>query len=239
MRSAFLLVVGILVSGATWLEMLGPPPPVRAAFGGVVPIEIIIREFRNLGDGAGGKVEQRLEGTGFLVAPALMVTATHLFVEGPGNKGAMQFLPSRNGATRIETSMGPGQFIHVDRMADLAIYRLDSPAAGATLALRPDPPARQELLWWYCVRGLLSQEWSVGRFLDTIPPAGSLQHRYSHPLHLVNAIVGGVHPGCSGAPVFDAEGRVIGMISGFLDGGSFLSVLVIRAEDILAALPVR
>lgn len=204
-----------------WVDQLAPPPAVERAFDGTLQVEFTIRGFR-------ADVDRVEKGTAFLVADGVMVTAAHHFA---GRAGELFFLSA--GAV-VLVDPGAGRALRVDRDADMAVFAVEEIPGAPILRLRAGPPPRRSLVWWKCVRGLLAGEWSAGLYLDTIPPAGSLAGRYSRPLHLINTVIGGLHPGCSGAPVLDASGEVVGLVSGFLDGGSMLNVLVVRSEDLAA-----
>jgi hypothetical protein len=119
---------------------------------------------------------------------------------------------------------------------DIAFFSVREETGLPIMRLREDPPKKNELTWWYCAAGLLTDEWSMGRFLGEVPPREVLEGKYANNVYLVNTILGGVHAGCSGAPVLDYEGAVVGLVNGFMAGGSFNNILAIRAEDIRRAL---
>lgn len=218
-----------------WLR---PPPAVQAAFERVVHIEIWLRPPSDVaGRGASG-AEDETRGTAWLVGPGQLVTAAHFFSMFGGHFTTQPSLERvQLEMTGADGRRHPGEPVMWRGAADIAVFRLDSVPDGLSpLPLRATPPRPQELVWWICRGGLLENEWSVGRVLGDVPPAGALSGRYVNPLHLINPILGGVHPGCSGAPILDGKGRVIGAVSGFQSGGNVLNVLAVRARDIRYAL---
>jgi S1-C subfamily serine protease len=75
---------------------------------------------------------------------------------------------------------------------------------------------------------MLTDEWSVGRYLDTILlPASEGGRRY-----IINPILGGIHSGCSGAPVFNALGQVVGIVLSHNNSGSVLTTFTTPLSDL-------
>lgn len=195
-----------------------PPDAVRNNFTGVVEI--------NLLDG-----QTRSYGSAWLIRPNIVVTGGHYYNKSEISENATVHLKDRNGTIWPLVKIPSGN-------TDIALFRLHSTPNLPVLPLREEKPDENgdELLWWYCASGLLQDEWSMGRFLGEIPPSGALAGVFQENVYLTNTIAGGIHAGCTGSPVMDYRGRVVGLATAFMPGGSFNNILAIRAEDIRRAL---
>lgn len=195
-----------------------PTHAVRKIFFGVVEVDLI--------DGA-----TRIHASAWLVRPNILVTAGHFYNKRDLSAAAVIEFKDRSGklwrAVPLPIENNDIVFFALDGKPDMPVVSLREEALDEN---------GNELLWWYCASGLLQDEWSMGRFLGQVPPAGALEGRYANSVYLINTIAGGIHAGCSGAPVVDYQGRAIGFADGFMSGGSLSNIFAIRAEDIRRAL---
>ncbi len=212
-------------------EWLLPPPAVAAAFRRVFPI-FPIAQTQTQENGLPVVVISDKPSSGFLVAGPLVVTAAHILALESGQRAERVGLHGRRPATQV----------WFDQKIDLAFLRVDpadrDAATRCVLPIRADPPAPNELVWWLCRGGLLANEWSVARYLGQVAPEHALKGAYRVPVYFFNPILGGLHGGCSGTPVLDGEGRVVGMITSYVSGGMVLNAMAIRGSDIAEALAV-
>ncbi len=232
MVAAFLLLTA---STATAEEIrslpswLLPPPAVAAAFRRVFPVFPIV-QTQSQSNGVPETVVSDKPSSGFLVAGPLVVTAAHILATDSGQRAERIGLAGRRPATQR----------WIDPKIDLVFLSVDpadlEAATRAVLPVRTEPPAPNEMVWWLCRGGLLRDEWSVARYVGQVKPEHALRGAYRVPVYFFNPILGGLHGGCSGAPVLDGEGRVVGMITSFVSGGMVLNAMAIRASDIAEAL---
>ena len=221
----FLLIP--LLLGATLPEWVLPPPPVVEVFKSVYAVYPVLYDpIKSPTLKEGHSLVSPYAGTGFLVE-GYLITAAHVILPISGDKRAV----SKNGDLYIE---GRRPFIkdRLDEASDVAAFPTVGYNLGKALYLQVKPPEKQELVWWICRGGFLANEWSMGRYLDEIPP----HKEYKYPTYFINPIVGGIHSGCSGSPIFNAQGEVIGLVSATNDAGSILNAIVIRAAEIQALL---
>lgn len=170
-----------------------------------------------------------LHGSAWRISEHIFMTGAHFY-----NKSLLTSDVSAN--IKRAGKIYRGTLVAHNANSDIAFFHVQEETGLPVIRLRAEPPKKNELMWWYCAAGLLTDEWSMGRFLGEVPPREALEGTYANDVYLVNTILGGVHAGCSGAPVLDYEGMAVGMVSGFMTGGSFNNILAIRAEDIRRAL---
>ncbi|MBU6415428.1 trypsin-like peptidase domain-containing protein [Patescibacteria group bacterium] len=193
-----------------------PPNRVDQNFAGVAEIEI--SDGMNIAHGSAWRIGKHI-----------FATAAH-FYNKPHLPNNISARIKKNGKTYN------GTLIAHKADSDLAFFRIQEETELPIMRIREEPLKKNELVWWYCAAGLLTDEWSQGRFLGEVPPREALEGKYANNVYLMNTMLGGVHAGCSGAPVFDYEGAVVGLVNGFMAGGSFNNILAIRPEDIRRAL---
>lgn len=193
-----------------------PPYRVEQNFAGVVEMEIS-------------------DGTAVVHGSAWRI-GKHIFVTGAHFYNKPQLPNNISASIKKNGKIYNGTLIAHQVDSDIAFFFVQEETELPIMRFREEPLKKNELMWWYCATGLLMDEWSMGRFLGEVPPREALEGKYANNIYLVNTILGGVHAGCSGAPVLDYEGAVVGLVNGFMDGGSFNNILAIRAEDIRSVL---
>lgn len=153
-------------------------------------------------------------GTGFAVGDGTWVLTNHHVVEG---------------STRLELETwdgrdaGPAQLVAVaPEGIDLALIHLDTAAAPAFHVRTHDPALGEELVTAGYPEGrrLIRTE---GRSLGMARSGGSKV--------LVTDLT--CEPGCSGSPVLDPLGRVVGVIVGGTSAGQTLAIPMTYASDLL------
>lgn len=194
-----------------------PPHRVEQNFAGVIEVEI------------NDNAPRPPRGSMWRIDKHVYVTAAHFYSRSRLDTNSLAKI---NIAGKTHT----GIILMRNVDADLAYFFIAEETGLPILPLREESPKKNELLWWYCATGLLTDEWSMGRFLGEVPPKEALAGKYANNMYLVNTMLGGVHAGCSGAPVMDYEGQVVGLVNGFMAGGSFENILAVRSEDIKRAL---
>jgi len=213
-----------------WIE---PPAAVKTAFKSVVAVRVVIHDPARPAPEGQSRVRKQAA-TGFAVAGAI-VTAAHVVGDHAPNDPDCQVKPCLTG--EIWTAgYPPLPELIWNRDADVAVYRHTAfrdrgPLRPLVLATRGPSPG--DLVWWVCRGGMLADEWSVGRYLDTVE---SVPGAATRPTLFVNPWLGGIHAGCSGAPVLNAAGHVVGMIVFHNDAGSVLNAFAVRVEELREAL---
>lgn len=160
--------------------------------------------------GNGGRGRPDWTGSGFLVAPGLVMTNAHVV-----NEARSLSLASFEGRCA-------GEPVIVDERNDLALVRMERVFDVRPLAFRPGRgPALNEaaVTVGYPLAGLLGSgpQVAMGNVSGLLGPgdnAGALQ------------ITSPVQPGSSGGPVLDVQGRVIGVVTAMLTRGQNVNFAV-------------
>lgn len=108
--------------------------------------------------------------------------------------------------------------------------------------VRTQTPNRGERVWWRCAN--MQTRWFSGQFaydryvsyFDPLSPFANWT--YAFPMHVFIPDGVGPYKGCSGAPVFDEKGFVVGMISSVIRDaiGAEVGIMAARGEDLFRAL---
>lgn len=212
-------------------DYLMPPPEVRAVFELVVPVRpVLIPPEGTILKEQEAYVSAESATGAFL--GSYLVTAAHV---------TLQFLPGQHDQAQRQITgelflwrlkVKPLKSIYINERTDIGIFSLGTHKPGQHLSLASSPPDKQELLWWICRGGLMEDEWSVGRYLDQIELPGAA----GGPRYLINPILGGIHLGCSGAPVFNGAGLVVGIILSHNNAGSVLNGFVATLKELKVAM---
>jgi serine protease Do len=192
-----------------------PPPPTADSFADVfrrVHDGVVRIEAQHCGGGA--------LGTGFLVAPDLVVTAAHVV----GGSSALWLSTADHGAA--------GRIVGLDAGADLALVALDAPFGGHVFevaAERPDVGAPVALIGYPLGEPLSLAVGAVSGLDRTSAWEGG------ELTGLVQTDVA-ANPGNSGGPLLDQEGRVVGVLVGGVVEAAGLSYAV-GGEVVQAQVP--
>jgi V8-like Glu-specific endopeptidase len=148
-------------------------------------------------------------GTGFVVAPALVVTNNHVVAEG---KKIQCFIGEESIEARVIAS---------DKDADLALLRLTQPVDSDVrpfLLLETSRVMQGQRVYamGYQITDVLGTKLSVHE--GTVSSLSGFEGRSSQ-----FQIEMSVHPGSSGGPLLDSSGRVLGVVMGKLGLGYLLS----------------
>jgi serine protease Do len=177
----------------------------------------LVELIRNASGGVAGVADERgVVGTGFRVAGShRLVTAAHLVSAPRGGLFAV------SGAMRW-----PLKLLRVDSDHDLALLELPPDAALPGLELAASTEPRQGE--WIVVLGRpfgAGTTATVG-IVSALPGAVTMPATLARRLQLNVA----VNPGNSGGPVLDLAGRVVGVVSAAVPGGSGLGFAAPAAE---------
>ncbi len=158
----------------------------------------------------GGRGRPDWTGSGFLVAPGLLVTNAHVV-----NEARTISLASFEGRCG-------GEPVIVDQKNDLALVRMERPFELRPLPFRPGRgPALNEaaVTVGYPLAGLLGSgpQVAMGNVSGLLGPGDNTS---------ALQITSPVQPGSSGGPVLDVQGRVIGVVTAMLANGQNVNFAV-------------
>ncbi len=144
------------------------------------------------------------EGSGFFVGPGVLITALHV-VTGDGLDNTVFWNDGSSDLSLADEATGE----------DAAAL---SGASGPTFSVATARPARGQHAWLLCATGV-NNGIEVSEFTVANPSVSAeLSGAPGTPTHYVQdeiAMTGGaVAPGCSGSPVVDGSGAVVGMADG-------------------------
>lgn len=195
--------------------------------------------------------------SGWFADRRTLVTTAHAFGPEKINSGKitslqilrMRTFPFYNVTARVtlvkEYSARGSYFVSRNIGGDIGLIReIDTEDIGEThtALVRTKIPSPGERVWWKCANR--QEEWFSGKFLfEGYPATSSPMEPYDDWQYLFRMYVflsenGGPYGGCSGAPVFDEQGRVAGMLSAALlnEGGEAVEAIVISGAAIARAL---
>lgn len=206
-------------------KWFSPSAAVISSFDLVVPVRPVLKTPE------GSQLKEKevlvtsMNGTGSFLN-SYLVTVAHITSQAMA--GVHNQADQRTGQLFLwKLKLAPLSVVYINEKRDIAIFELPK-KNFKFLSLAKEEPRKQELLWWICRGGLLENEWSVGRYLDTIKlPDAEGGERY-----FINPIIGGIHSGCSGAPLFNILGQVVGIVVSHNNAGSVLSVFAVPLPEI-------
>jgi len=144
-------------------------------------------------------------GTGFLAAPGLVVTNSHVVTDGPVEKLKV-FFPSGGEAGKTPL---PVDLVYEDPKRDLAILKISSSASPLKVAEKYDLKGGETVV----VIGSPAASAGEDVTLENAVTVGRMSTQTTLnglAFYQINATI---NPGNSGGPLFDSHGQVIGVIT--------------------------
>lgn len=153
---------------------------------------------------------ERSAGSGFFLSGTSLVTAGHVAHPG-GDVNALRFGSSPSGPTV--------SVIHDDPAEDVAVLAPQGRTQPAPFTINVNRPARGEHLWVLCAPGVNSvNSVVVSEFTVAEPTASATLHGANGATTYVQDLIamtgGAIVPGCSGSPIVNGSGEVVGMADG-------------------------